>query len=182
MGRRRGGITLVEVLVVIAIVAVLVAITQPILIQAKRYSQQANCISNLRHYNTAIVLYQNEYDGTPEGTPTQMGLPPFDAMSKLAEDLKCPRPSALDCAGPGLYLLGWIAAPFSTPASDQAWSELVARRGPGTILVVDRNHSATCPSTHFSLNKGMGVTLGGSVIVKVKRQSATNFDKFFYDD
>jgi prepilin-type N-terminal cleavage/methylation domain-containing protein/prepilin-type processing-associated H-X9-DG protein len=55
--------TLVELLVTIAIVAVLAMLLLPALAQGKRSAQRAQCISNLRQLGIAARLYFDEHDG-----------------------------------------------------------------------------------------------------------------------
>jgi prepilin-type N-terminal cleavage/methylation domain-containing protein/prepilin-type processing-associated H-X9-DG protein len=57
-GRR--GFTLIEILVVIAIIAVLVAILLPSLMHAREGSRHVKCVSNLRQIGTGLTLYTND--------------------------------------------------------------------------------------------------------------------------
>ncbi len=60
--RRRSGFTLIELLVVIAIIAILAAILFPVFAQAREKARQASCMSNLRQYATATLMYTQDYD------------------------------------------------------------------------------------------------------------------------
>ena len=59
----RRGFTLVELLVVVAIIAVLIALLMPALGKAKRAAATAACGSNMRQIGLGWTMYQSEYDG-----------------------------------------------------------------------------------------------------------------------
>jgi prepilin-type N-terminal cleavage/methylation domain-containing protein len=54
------GFTLTELLVVVAIVAIIAALLLPALSQAKEKAKVVNCVNNLRQINLAIQLYTEE--------------------------------------------------------------------------------------------------------------------------
>src|SRR5436309_7806387 len=60
--RRRHGFTLIERLVVIAIIAILAAILFPVFAQAREKARQASCMSNMRQFSTAGMMYTQDYD------------------------------------------------------------------------------------------------------------------------
>jgi prepilin-type N-terminal cleavage/methylation domain-containing protein/prepilin-type processing-associated H-X9-DG protein len=67
--RRSGsspGFTLIEVLVVIAIIALLSAILLPVLFRAREGGHRAACLSNMRQIAVAFLMYADDYD---EGFP-----------------------------------------------------------------------------------------------------------------
>lgn len=61
--RRRIGFTLVELLTVVAIVALLLAILLPGLRGAREHAQRVQCASNLRQLGHALHLYGSDYRG-----------------------------------------------------------------------------------------------------------------------
>ncbi|MFQ3609975.1 MAG: prepilin-type N-terminal cleavage/methylation domain-containing protein [Fimbriimonadales bacterium] len=68
MQRRRRpelGLSLVELLVVVAIIALLVALLLPVLHQARKRSYTSTCISNLRQLVAAATMYRNDYGEYP---------------------------------------------------------------------------------------------------------------------
>jgi prepilin-type N-terminal cleavage/methylation domain-containing protein len=64
--------TLVELLTVLAIIAVLVAILFPVFSRAREQARQASCISNMQEIHVKISLYHDDYDAYP---PLLLGWP-----------------------------------------------------------------------------------------------------------
>jgi len=70
--RDRSGFTLVELLVVVAVLAVLAAILLPVFGKAKECAQQARCASNLRQFGASFTMYADDWGGfypSPGGLP-----------------------------------------------------------------------------------------------------------------
>jgi prepilin-type N-terminal cleavage/methylation domain-containing protein/prepilin-type processing-associated H-X9-DG protein len=63
MNRGRTGFTLIEMLVVIAIIGVLAAITLPVFFRAREKARQVTCLSNLKQLGAAMVMYATDWDG-----------------------------------------------------------------------------------------------------------------------
>jgi prepilin-type N-terminal cleavage/methylation domain-containing protein/prepilin-type processing-associated H-X9-DG protein len=61
---RRRGFTLIELLVVIAIIAILAAILFPVFAQARQKARITSCLSNLKQFGTALMMYAQDYDET----------------------------------------------------------------------------------------------------------------------
>jgi prepilin-type N-terminal cleavage/methylation domain-containing protein/prepilin-type processing-associated H-X9-DG protein len=60
----RRGLSLVELLIVIAIISILAGILMPVLAQARRAAQQRSCASNVRQLGLALRLYVDDFDGS----------------------------------------------------------------------------------------------------------------------
>jgi prepilin-type N-terminal cleavage/methylation domain-containing protein/prepilin-type processing-associated H-X9-DG protein len=62
MAANRRGLTLVELVVVAAIIALLAAIMLPALARVRAKAQAARCASNLRQLTCALIMYASDYD------------------------------------------------------------------------------------------------------------------------
>jgi prepilin-type N-terminal cleavage/methylation domain-containing protein/prepilin-type processing-associated H-X9-DG protein len=72
----RRGLSLVELLIVIAIISILAGMLMPVLAQARRAAQQRTCASNVRQLGMALRMYVDDYDsGYPLGAYPQAGSP-----------------------------------------------------------------------------------------------------------
>jgi prepilin-type N-terminal cleavage/methylation domain-containing protein len=76
MRQHRAGFTLVEILVVLAIIAILSALLFPVFNRARERGRQTNCASNLQQIYTAIRLY---YDDEKRYPASLRDLLPSDA-------------------------------------------------------------------------------------------------------
>lgn len=65
--RRHEGFSLVELLVVVAILAILVALLLPSLTRARERSKRVGCANNLRQWHSGAMLYGNDYTGILPG-------------------------------------------------------------------------------------------------------------------
>ena len=61
--RNKKGFTLIELMIVIAIIAILAAILVPNFLKARAQGQLAACESNLKNIATALEMYATDYSG-----------------------------------------------------------------------------------------------------------------------
>ena len=66
MNKRRSAFTLVEILVVLAIIAILAALLFPAFARARESAKQVNCASNLQQIGFAVLQYRKEEGRYPD--------------------------------------------------------------------------------------------------------------------
>jgi type II secretory pathway pseudopilin PulG len=79
---RHHGISLVEILIVIGIIALLIALLLPAMIKARESARRVACLSNVRQLTTAALLYAHDNDQT---------LPEAASANTPLESPMCPR-------------------------------------------------------------------------------------------
>jgi prepilin-type N-terminal cleavage/methylation domain-containing protein/prepilin-type processing-associated H-X9-DG protein len=67
----RNGFTFTELLVVVAIIAVMAAILFPVFARAREKARQTSCLSNIKQLGLAWLQYAQDYDG--DTVPVQIG-------------------------------------------------------------------------------------------------------------
>ncbi len=72
MPRNRKGFTLIELMIVIAIIAILAAILVPNFIRARAQGQVTACKSNLKNIGTALEMYSTDSSGRFPTTLTNL--------------------------------------------------------------------------------------------------------------
>ena len=167
--KRHQGFTLIELLVVIAIIAILAAILFPVFARARENARKSTCQSNLKQLGTAVMMYNQDYDGRMLLTCYGVGDTCWDRRTSrgqcLAPYIKnwdcffCPsavRPadttaSTYCISRPGAGISGEIDATIVEPARTILWGEANGRRW----IFVD---AATCScASHPTQYKGMAL-------------------------
>ena len=85
MRNKQKGFSLIELLIVVAIILIIAAIAIPNLIRSKMAANEASAVASLRTYNTSIVAYETTYQTAPSTNLSALG--PASTPSSTAADL-----------------------------------------------------------------------------------------------
>lgn len=155
--------TLVELLMVIAIIAVLTGIILAALPAARKRSYEARCMSNLRQLGQAFAMYKQDWGGVEAEKgryyePWQLGLPPRTIIRNIDGSVemvvgefqlwKCPFSASFSSPYATDYGVGFVVC-FEPREEDplgacSLWKEAVFRLGQKAWLVLDDNHMSEC--------------------------------------
>ena len=84
--KQRRGFSLIELLIVVAIILIIITIALPKLSRARMYSQETAAIAAIRTLHTAQVQFYSQY-GRYAASLTELGPPSSGAASPSAADL-----------------------------------------------------------------------------------------------
>ena len=162
----RRAFALADVLVVISIVALVAALSNPAFISVRRSAQRSQCMSNLHQWGAAISIYREDLSGSDTGTPIQMGLP-VDLNPKLVSMAK------LECRGNNPKGNGYYfnyPFPDMSEARQHEWASYTSSVGSSAVILYDPNHQASFPrSITWDTWTALGLRLDGSVVVRTRR-------------
>lgn len=82
MRRRRGGMSLIEMLIIVAFISILIAILLPAVQQSRQSAQRIGCSNNMRQIGLGLQNYHASFDEFPVGCDQWRGVNP--ASKQLA--------------------------------------------------------------------------------------------------
>lgn len=154
--------TIIELLVSIAIIAVIAQMLIPILSIAKKKAQEIKCMSNMKQINTAVSLYSEDFGYYPYGNSTLLDFPnsiksyiwPFSEQSSPL--LECA--AALHSTNGAVwitYAVHPVIFPdfLATPPQTKFWKAGKIRRVSDTIMIMEacQGANASCYPTLKSI-------------------------------
>ena len=114
---RKSGFTLVEIMIVVAIIGLLAAIAIPNFINARTTAQTKACVNNLRQIDGAIQQWALEQNQSSGATCAQTDIQKYLGRGQLGTWPQCPAAGQYgSSAGVGTFSVS--APPTCTKASD----------------------------------------------------------------
>jgi competence protein ComGC len=197
MRRRICGLSLMEVVVVLAITALLMAILVPVMGSAKRSAKVSNASQNLRQLSMALNLYRADWGGSDSSFESYhgLGLPPVDYVrssftTEHAHLMRSPcglNESAFNTAlfpGHAGYVspVFALADPSLGPEQPAEFREHIAKYQQNSVMMLDVNcnEAGIEFNDQYVVKRGLAVLFSGQLVNRKAPGHASNL-KWFTD-
>jgi type IV pilus assembly protein PilA len=156
MKSKQKGFSLIELLIVVAIILIIAAIAIPNLLRSKMAANEASAVGSMRTLNTASVTYSTTYGGYPPGLTN---LAPAATATSTSADLV---DSVLSAGTKSGYSFTWSAGSTDSNGNYLNYSIVAQPTSPGTtgqryfytnqsgVIRANPNGTATANSTPLS--------------------------------
>jgi prepilin-type N-terminal cleavage/methylation domain-containing protein len=167
------GFTLLEVLTAVAIIAIVAAISFPVIARAKDSAYRAKSISNMRQVHIALEIYTQENNGSSEGTMEAMGLPPWPSDEFLGPMVKELYPPMRPNAGWRHYM--YLPIPSEVDRRELTWGQYTQQVGSSAVVICDPFFNPERTDDYEDYWKDpyvqkfvMGMTISGSLVKRTR--------------
>ena len=156
MKSKQKGFSLIELLIVVAIILIIAAIAIPNLLRSKMAANEASAVGSVRTLNTSAVTYSTTYGGYPPGLTN---LAPATTATSTSADLI---DSVLSTGSKSGYSFTWSSGSTDGNGNYLNYSTTAQPTSPGTtgqryfytnqsgVIRANPNGSATANSTPLS--------------------------------
>jgi len=117
---RKAGFTLVEIMIVVAIIGMLAAIAIPNFIKARETAQANACINNLRQIDGAKQQWALENGKVSSSTPTPASLAPYLGRGTAGATINQAGQGGIACPAGGTYTINDVGTAPTCSLSTQS--------------------------------------------------------------